>query len=111
MSKFSDLVNLMSAQNNPLLQKQIARFINNTTGRGTIAGMGRNSQILNDVFFSPQLQMSHMQMFNPANYLSGKIHPVLRQQQMASALRMAGAAASFLWLAKFAGAEVNIRPD
>lgn len=93
--------------------KDLARVVNNFTGRGELGTDDRYSSIgpvLNTVFFSPRKVIATMEMFNPVNYVNPKISPTAR---MAGMRQLAGsliATSAVLALAKAMGASVDPDP-
>lgn len=95
------------------LSGQIADFVNNATGRGSLKfhapfktiDLERNAKLLNNTFFAPRLMASRMAMLNPANYV---MQPsFVRQQYLKAALSTASVWGGMATLAKFAGADVG----
>ena len=73
-----DLLNMgRDIDKDDVLARQIAGFINNTTGRGSLGSLERYAVLLNQGLFSPRLQMSRIQMMNPVNYI--KTDPFVRK--------------------------------
>lgn len=95
-------------ENNPEVFESLANFINNATGRGDLGKLGRSSQILNNIFFSPRLIASRANMLNPAWYL--KQTPQVRKEAVKSFAEFVGIGATILALAKASGAKVETDP-
>lgn len=79
------------------LGKEIARFVNNATGRGSLnfskvpRGKGNFEKIapeLNSIFFSPRLIASRLTILNPNYYI--KASPFVRKEAIKSLLAIAG---------------------
>ena len=91
------------------LLNSIAEAVNNMTGRG---GHSREFSLhvagLNALLFSPRLMASRLNHFNPSYYKN--LHPFARKQAAQGILRLAGAVSMTLYLAKLAGADVNLDP-
>lgn len=91
-----------------VLAKQLADFVNNATGRGSLGGLEKSAEVLQATFFSPRLISSRLQMMNPKNYM-GK-DPLVRKEYWKSFFGMAAAGNTLLGLGKLAGADVNLDP-
>lgn len=87
-----------------MLSKEIARYINNTTGRGSLGALEKNAVGLNNFFFSPRLIASRVNMLNPNTYI--KATPFLRKQYLKSLFAMTAAGSVVVELGKLAGGEV-----
>lgn len=110
---FDDLIrkatNLgLNPKKNLDLTKEIAGFVNNATGRGSLGGLERAAVGLNSFFFSPRLMMSRLTLLNPLYYVSAD--PFVRKEAMKSLLSFAGTAMTVMGLAKLGGAEVGADP-
>lgn len=88
--------------------ESLAEFINNATGRGNLGKLGRLSQELNTVFFSPRLIASRFNMLNPVWYM--KQHPAVRKEAIKSFVEFVGVGITVLGLAKLSGADVETDP-
>jgi len=64
------------------LSVEIAKFINNATGRGDLGALNSSSVQLSNIFFSPRLIASRMTLLNPAYYVESS--PYVRQQALKS---------------------------
>lgn len=99
---------------NPKALTDIAWFINNATGRGSIGALQRSAPILNSIFFSPRLIASRVNMLNPAIYLApeklGGLSPVVRKEAIKSLLSLGGLALTVTGLAAAGGADVETDP-
>ncbi len=91
---------------NPDLTKQIASFVNNATGRGSLGGLERAATALNAFFFSPRLAASRLRLLVPAEYI--KADPFIRKEYLKSLFSFAGTMMTILGLAKMAGADVGL---
>lgn len=98
----------MDPEQNLVLAKEIAAFINNASGRGDLGKLAPVADALNNVMFSPRLMASRLQMMNPANYMFR--NKMVRKEYLKSMMATAGAWATMAGLAKAAGAEVNLDP-
>lgn len=97
----------------PHLLKSVATFINTATGRGSIKKLEPSMTTLTAVFFSPRLIASRLQFFNPGYYspvdpFSANMHPFARAQARRGAAQLLGGISLTLYLAKMAGAEVEL---
>lgn len=88
--------------------KQIAKFVNNATGRGSLGEFEGAAKALNTVFFSPRFVSSRISLLNPYNYT--KMDPFVRKEALKSMLTLAGSQTTILGLAAMAGAKVSIDP-
>lgn len=95
--------------NDNQLGNQIANFVNNASGRGSLGGMEKNAELLNNIFFSPRLLASRIQMMNPANYIMS--NPFVRKQYLKSMLATIGAWGSIASMGKLAGGNVSLNPN
>ena len=95
--------------NDNQLGSQIANFVNNASGRGSLGGMEKNAELLNNIFFSPRLLASRIQMMNPANYIMS--NPFVRKQYLKSMLATIGAWGSIASMGKLAGGSVSLDPN
>lgn len=111
---FEDLVlkadNLGLTKSNPALEREIAKFVNTATGRGSLektafGNLERSAVALNSFFFSPRLMASRLTLLNPAYYI--KASPFVRKEALKSLFTLAGVATTVLTLSKMGGAEVG----
>lgn len=100
----------LDPENNLPVAKEIANFINNASGRGDLHfdSLKKSADALNNIFFSPRLMASRLQMMNPANYVMGT--PMMRRQYLKSIMATATAWTTMATMAKMAGAEVSLDP-
>lgn len=109
--KSSKAIGSGGEMNKPLM-KELAEFVNNATGRGSLefgkVNLERQATALNTIFFSPRLIASRLQMMNPANYLMG--HPSVRKEYLKSILAIGAAGNMVLALGNQLGGEVEIDP-
>jgi hypothetical protein len=94
---------------NKKIYDDLARFINNSTGRGdlgrTLEGI---APLLNGVFFSPRNIAAKIQTLNPMYY--AKLSKPIRIEALKSMGALAIAGTTILALAKLAGAKVEPDP-
>jgi len=90
------------------LAKDIATFVNTSTGRGDLGPLEGSAKVLSSVFFSPRLMASRLQMLNPMYYVN--LQPAVRKQALRSLFALAGAAGTFVTLGKLAGGTVESDP-
>lgn len=99
-------------KNNPKALKDIAKYINTSTGRGSLEGLvpGGNASapLLAGAFFSPRLMASRINMLNPIYYK--RLDPFARTQAIKSLVAYGGIITTVLGLAKMSGAEVETDP-
>lgn len=114
---FANMVDLAKQQGkNPetdkVLAKQIADFVNMSTGRGNLGRLEPIAKELADGFFAPRLIASKIQRYgqvlNPKFYT--EMDPMVRSAQLKSLLATAGTGLMMGEAAKLAGAEVNNDP-
>jgi len=90
------------------LAHSIANYINTATGRGSIGSLERAAPILMNIFFSPRLLASRLNLLNPIYY--AKQDPFVRKEALKDLFKLTGVLLSVLGLAKLAGAEVSDDP-
>lgn len=110
---FSSLVDKASdagidLRRDPKTLKDIAKFINTATGRGSLGRGNDAAPLLNSIFFSPRLIASRVQMLNPAYYVS--LSPFARKEAIKSLLSIGAFGATILGVAKAAGLGVETDP-
>jgi len=108
---FESLINDAEGMNlNPkadlLLSKEIAGFVNNSTGRGSLGALERHSKALTDLLFSPRLIASRVQMLNPVNYTMA--NPFVRKQYLKAMLSTSGAWMTVASLGYMMGGDVSL---
>lgn len=107
---FKNMVKAAQAENNLPAAKAIADYINVATGRGSLGAFDPAGKALAQVFFSPRLAASRMQMytrtFNPWYYAS--VPKEVRVNQLKSMLALAGTGLAMGQLAKGIGATVEL---
>lgn len=86
--------------------RDLAKFINNATGRGSLGKLEESAPFLSGVFFSPRLQASRIRLVE--SLFSGTA-PV-RKEAALSIAAFVGTGLLVLGLADLAGAEVGINP-
>lgn len=86
----------------------IAKFVNTSTGRGSLGMLEKNAVELNNVFFSPRLISSRLTMLNPVYYMDAP--PIVRQEALKALVSVAAAGLTTAALAKSAGADVSVNP-
>lgn len=113
----------LKPKENLVLGKQIAEFINNASGRGSLGKLERIAGPLNTALFSPRNLASRIKMLDPKNYLPWMekfdpraylqsnyqaVHPFVRKQYWHSLGSMMGAWAAMRELAALGGASIPI---
>ena len=105
-------------KNNLPLAKEMAEFINNATGRGSlkfrgpggrIADLEQSSKILSNAMFSPRLLASRINFLNPATYT--QTPPEVRNEYIKGLARTIGSWGAFAGLAEMGGAAVTKDPN
>lgn len=100
-----------------VMARAIAEFVNTTTGRGALKlklgnkelSAEKYSQGLTDLFFSPRLQASRIQMLNPFTYMMAP--KPLRKEYTKRMLSAIGAWWTMASLLELAGGEVSKDPN
>jgi hypothetical protein len=103
----------MDAKNNMALSKQIATFVNDASGRGSLGKAEPAAKALSSILFSPRLMASRLGMmakgtaavFSPETYMLSQ--PSVRREYLKSLFAIGATAGTFTGLAKLAGAEVE----
>src|SRR5262249_41998555 len=86
----------------------IARVVNNFTGRGDLGRLNTMTPELNSTFFSPRKMVATAEMFNPYEYLTlSDTARTAAIRQLAGSLVITG---SVLGLARLSGASVDWTP-
>lgn len=94
----------------PYLLESIAKYVNNATGRGDLGRMEQSAVALNNVFFSPRLIKSRLEMLNPNNYVNPSIPKEVRKEYLRSLMAIASFGATAVGLGTLAGADVEANP-
>lgn len=87
---------------------EIAKFVNTSTGRGSLGRFEKNAVDLNAALFSPRLIASRLTMLNPNYYIQSS--PMVRKEALKSLFAVAAAGSIFAGASKAAGADVNMNP-
>ncbi|GAG82173.1 unnamed protein product, partial [marine sediment metagenome] len=99
----------LDPENNPVLTKAIAKFVNTASGRGELGAFQDAAILLNSVFFSPRLMASRLTLLNPVYYM--KQPAFVRKEALKSLFAFAGAVGTTLGLADMVpGVEVGKNP-
>lgn len=120
-NKFENLVNdaksegLDPIKNLPLL-KELAEFVNTTTGAGKLGielgkhqvDLERNTKLLANIFFSPRKIASEVRMLNPSTYVFAQ--PQVRKEYAKALLRRMATWWTMAGLAQMGGAAVSKDP-
>ena len=92
--------------------KQLAEFVNNSTGRGSLGKLQSIAPVLNEAFFAPKLMAAkvrrYAQVFDPYTYHT--MNPMIRRAAMKSLLSTAAFGVAFGELFRQMGADVNNDP-
>lgn len=111
---FSQAVDAFAAegktiQNSPELYKGMANFINAATGRGSLPEAIKSAApLMNNLFFSPRLIASRLQLLNPIYYT--KLPKQVRMMAIKDMAKFIGVGTAVVSLAKLAGADVEEDP-
>lgn len=103
----------IGAKNNLPVAKQIAGFINDASGRGSLGPLEGKATELASVLFSPRLMASRIGMmtkaggalFSPETYIFSQ--PSVRREYLKSLFAIAAASSTFTQLMRMAGAKVE----
>lgn len=85
----------------------IAEYVNNATGRGSLGRFEKNATDLNMVLFSPRLIASRMHFLNPMTYIDPNTSSMVRKEALKSLFAIAGLGVTVGALSKAAGAKVS----
>lgn len=104
-------------ENDVVLGKKIADFINTATGRGSLGKLEPVVKQLSDVFFAPKLMASRLQTYNNALNpyklgLLGKtqVDPMLRREALRSLFGVVMSGGMISGMSKAVGADVSLDP-
>ena len=90
------------------LVKSVGKFVNASTGRGSLGSLEPAAKILNGFFFSPRLMASRLNLLIPIQFV--KAPPLVRKEYLKTLLTYAGTVTTILTAAKLGGAEVGADP-
>lgn len=88
--------------------KNIAKFINNATGRGNLGRFEKYAQDLNTVIWSPRLLASRLNALNPKYY--AQLDPFTRKEALKSLLAIGAFGTTVASLGALAGGKVSKSP-
>lgn len=119
VTKFEQMMDAAIIQgrgNDDVLQKKIADFVNNATGRGSLKfGSGKYSinleskaDELGHLLYSPRALAARLAFMNPSNYITAD--PMIRKEYWKGMSRMIASWAGFAGLGTLAGGEVGTDP-
>lgn len=104
-------------EQNPELYKEIGKYVNQATGRGTMGStLGGASRFLSHIFYSPRLQLSRLQLMGraitePAKLMTGMAkNPKLSKEISKDMYKFAGGISTILAMAKAGGADITLDP-
>lgn len=100
--------NGIDLNNDPKALHDIASFVNNATGRGSLGKLNNAVPLLNNIFFSPRLIASRVNLLNPVYYAT--LSPIVRTRAIKSLLSTGAVVMTVLGLAKAAGLQVEDDP-
>ncbi|KKR00171.1 MAG: hypothetical protein UT24_C0016G0060 [Candidatus Woesebacteria bacterium GW2011_GWB1_39_12] len=92
----------------PRYLKDMAKFINAMTGRGTLGLLEKVGTEVTSVLFSPRLLASRIQLLNPLYYT--KLQPAVRKEALKTLFAYVAGSATLLELGKLGGFEVVTDP-
>lgn len=90
------------------LAREIANFVNTSTGRGSLGSLEQSAVALNSTFFSPRLIASRLTMLNPHYYWSAS--PMVRKEALKALFSVAAVGSTIGQLGKMAGGTVEPDP-
>lgn len=90
------------------LAREIANFVNTSTGRGSLGSLEQSAVALNSTFFSPRLIASRLTMLNPHYYWSAS--PMVRKEALKALLSVATVGSTIGQLGRMAGGTVESDP-
>jgi hypothetical protein len=99
----------IDAKANLPLARELAKFVNTASGRGSLGKLESSAVALNSVLFSPRLIASRVQMLNPQYYITA--NPVVRKEALKSLLAIAAVGNTLTQLGRMAGGEVSGDPN
>ncbi len=88
--------------------REIANFVNTSTGRGSLGSLEQSAVALNSTFFSPRLIASRLTMLNPHYYWSAS--PMVRKEALKALFSVAAAGSTIGQLGRMAGGTVESDP-
>lgn len=88
--------------------KDIAKFINNATGRGDLGKFNQAAPTLAGLLFSPRLVASRLRMLYPGTYIG--LDPIVRKEALKAALSFGAIASTGVAMLGMAGADVELDP-
>lgn len=88
--------------------KDIAKYINTATGRGSLGSLEKMAPELNSVLWSPRLISSRLTTLNPKYYAD--LDPFVRKEAIKSLFAMAAAGTTIASLGAAAGGKVSLDP-
>lgn len=94
---------------NLMLAREIASYVNNASGRGSLGKLEDAAVQLNSLLFSPRLISSRIQMLNPGTYVNAS--PFVRKQYLKSLFSIATLGSTVTTLGYLAGGEVENNPN
>lgn len=95
-------------RDDPKALTDIASFVNNATGRGSLGKLQQAGPLLNGMFFSPRLIASRVTLLNPQYY--AQLSPVVRKEAVKSLLSLGALATTVTGLAAAGGLDVETDP-
>jgi len=90
-----------SLGNNQVVAQNLAKFVNNATGRGSLGELEKAADIINGALFAPRLISGNIQRLNPANYIFAR-NQGARLEYLKSMLAVTTAWTTVAGLAKLA---------
>lgn len=87
------------------IANNLAKFVNNATGRGSLGTLEKFGPELNNILWSPRLISSRLTVLNPKYYMD--LDPFTRKEAIKSLLAIASASTTMNTIASLAGAKVG----
>lgn len=94
---------------NPKIAEDLAKYINVSTGRGSLGRLEKVATDLNTIFWSPRLLSSRLTVLNPKYYMS--LDPFARREAIKSLFAIASAGLTMITLGKMAGGKTSLNPE
>jgi hypothetical protein len=92
----------------PKAFKDIARWVNISSGRGELGRLEPLADVLNLPMFSPRLLASKFNVISPVRY--ARMHPAARKIALTEMFRATGSLSVTMGLSRLAGASVDLNP-
>lgn len=108
MDTFNSMAKAVGDELTPDLAKEMAEYVNNATGRGSLGKLESSAVALNSTLFSPRLLASRVNMLRPDTYI--RASPEVRKEYLKSMATIIGAGSTFVGAGVAAGGETSFDP-